>query len=96
MTFPTTVLALALASAAVPALAGNDCSVPAQQWQPREAVQRYADSQGWQVQRIQTDDGCYQVRGRDAQGRDFKAKLDPLSLSVVKMSWRAKPTQPPQ
>ncbi|ABM44190.1 conserved hypothetical protein [Acidovorax sp. JS42] len=59
-----------------------------QHWQSRDAVMRHAAAQGWQVQRLKIDDGCYEVRGRDAQGRAFKAKLDPQTLRVVKMKLR--------
>lgn len=38
---------------------------------------------GWQVEKIKADDGCWEVKGRDAQGRRIKAKLDPASLQVV-------------
>jgi hypothetical protein len=85
MKYPTPILALCLALAAAPAMADDDCDVPVERWQSRDAVMRHAASQGWQVQRIKIDDGCYEVRGRDAQGRAFKAKLDPQTLHVVKM-----------
>ncbi|ACM34861.1 PepSY domain-containing protein [[Acidovorax] ebreus] len=88
MKYPTPLLALCLALAAAPALADDDCEAPVQHWQSRDAVMRHAAAQGWQVQRIKIDDGCYEVRGRDAQGRSFKAKLDPQTLRVVKMKLR--------
>jgi len=81
-------LPLALALAAVPALAGDDCDVPIDQWQPREAVMQKAERLGWNVQRLKIDDGCYEVRGRDAKGRVFKAKLDPRTLETVNMKRR--------
>ncbi len=73
---------------AAPVLAGDDCDVPVSQWQSRDAVMRRAAQQGWQVQRLKIDDGCYEIRGRDAQGREFKAKLDPKTLETVKMKLR--------
>jgi hypothetical protein len=73
---------------AAPVLAGDDCDVPVNQWQSRDAVMRRAEQQGWQVQRLKIDDGCYEIRGRDAQGREFKAKLDPKTLEPVKMKLR--------
>ena len=82
-TVPLLVLCLAVTS--VPALADNDCDVPFQYWQSREAVTRYAGSQGWQVQRIRIDDGCHEVSGRTARGRAFKAKLVPDTLRLMKM-----------
>ena len=78
-------LALALGLAAWPSLADDDCEVPVQQWQSRDAVRRMAAAQGWQVQRLKIDDGCYEIRGTDAQGRAFKAKLDPQTLKVLKI-----------
>ena len=81
-------LALSLALAAAPALADDDCEAPVQKWQSRDAVMQHAAAQGWQVQRLKIDDGCYEIRGRDTQGRSFKAKLDPQTLRVVKMKLR--------
>lgn len=82
-------LVLSLGLAAAPALADDDdCEVPVGQWQSRDAVLRLAAQQGWQVQRLKIDDGCYELRGKDAQGREFKAKLDPQTLRVLKMKPR--------
>lgn len=77
--------ALALAVGALPALAGDDCKVPTSQWQSRDAVRQMASEQGWQVQRLKIDDGCYELRGIDAQGQSFKAKIDPQTLEIVKI-----------
>lgn len=76
---------LCLTLAAAPALADDDCDVSVERWQPRDTVLQHAARQGWQVQRLKIDDGCYEIRGRDDQGRAFKAKLDPETLRVVKM-----------
>ena len=81
-------LALTLGAAALPAWAGDDCDVPLQRWQSREAVRRMAVEKGWELQRLKIDDGCYEIRGTDAQGRAFKAKIDPETLKVVKMKQR--------
>ena len=78
-------LALSLALAAAPALADDDCEAPVQKWQSRDAVMQHAAAQGWQVQRLKIDDGCYEVRGIDAQGKAFKAKIDPETLKVLKL-----------
>ncbi|MBN9459511.1 MAG: PepSY domain-containing protein [Bosea sp.] len=61
----------------------DDCTVPMAQWQPREAVAEMAKARGWTVSRIRVDDGCYQIRGQDENGRAFKAKIDPGSLAVI-------------
>ncbi len=78
-------LLLALGLAALPAWADDHCNAPLARWQSREAVRQMAAAQGWDIQRLKIDDGCYEIRGVDAQGRSFKAKIDPESLKVLKM-----------
>ncbi|MCC3305095.1 PepSY domain-containing protein [Sneathiella sp. HT1-7] len=65
----------------------DDCRVPMADWQPREAVQNMAEAQGWTVRRIKTDDGCYEIKGRDAQGREIEVKVDPGTLAIVEMEY---------
>ena len=50
------------------ALADDDCFVPMAEWQPRDAVERLAEENGWTLRRIKIDDGCYEIDGRDAEG----------------------------
>ena len=66
----------------------DDCKAPMAQWQPREAVEQMAKAQGWTVRRIKVDDGCYQIRGMDADGREIAVKVDPGSLAIVRMKQR--------
>ncbi|TAN13995.1 MAG: PepSY domain-containing protein [Burkholderiaceae bacterium] len=81
-------LLITLGTAALPALAADDCDVPIERWQPREAVLQMAASRGWNVERLKIDDGCYELRGTDAEGHRFKAKIDPETLATVKMKVR--------
>ncbi|MBL7091234.1 PepSY domain-containing protein, partial [Acidovorax sp.] len=76
-------LAMSLGMAALPTLADDDCNAPLDRWQSREAVRQMAAREGWQIQRLKIDDGCYEIRGIDAQGRTFKAKIDPETLKVL-------------
>lgn len=81
-------LALSLGLAALPTWADDDCNAPMDRWQSREAVRQMAAQQGWQIQRLKIDDGCYEIRGTDRQGRSFKAKIDPETLKVLKLKQR--------
>jgi hypothetical protein len=81
----TVLTLLAFVAAASVAWADDDCSVPMAKWQPRDAVQRMAEAQGWTVRRIKIDDGCYEIRGRNAAGRTIKVKIDPATLTIVKL-----------
>ncbi|OGB84156.1 MAG: hypothetical protein A3G82_08130 [Burkholderiales bacterium RIFCSPLOWO2_12_FULL_67_210] len=78
-------LVLSLGLTTLPVWAGDDCDAPLNRWQTRESVRQMAAAQGWQIQRLKIDDGCYEIRGTDAQGRSFKAKIDPETLTVLKM-----------
>ncbi|WP_316227298.1 PepSY domain-containing protein [Bradyrhizobium sp. SZCCHNR1047] len=63
----------------------DDCKVPMAQWQPREAVEQMAKARGWTVRRIKIDDGCFEIRGQDENGREIEAKVDPASLAVIRV-----------
>ena len=79
-------LALAtLVFAAQPLWAGDECYAPPEKWRPRSAVRALAERNGWQIDKIKIDDGCYEIRGRDANDNRFKATLDPATLKVVRM-----------
>ena len=67
------------------AWADTECDAPMAEWQSRGALRMQLEQQGWLVQRIKIDDGCYEVRGVDADGNRFKAKYEPDSLRVRKM-----------
>ena len=74
-----------LMCAGQPAWAEDECDTPSESWQPRSAVRALAERNGWQIDKLKIDDGCYEIKGRDADDRRFKAKLDPATLKVVRM-----------
>jgi hypothetical protein len=85
--FPIMAFAILLSAGA--ALADDDdCRVPVDRWQPHEAVMKLAETKGWTVSDFEIDDGCYEIEGRDKDGRRFVAKLDPETLVVVEMEGR--------
>ena len=83
----TIVIVTAALAAGTAARADQDCTVPMADWQPRAAVQRMAEAQGWTVRRIKIDDGCYELRGRDAKGRAIEVKVDPATLEIVEFEY---------
>jgi len=82
-----TILAFLAALPAGAAQADDDCLVPMSEWQPREAVARLAEAQGWAVRRIRIDDGCYQIDGRDAGGRAIEVKIHPGTLRILEVEF---------
>ncbi|GAW35889.1 hypothetical protein RA2_02957 [Roseovarius sp. A-2] len=69
------------------ALADDDCFVPMTDWQPRDAVARLAEENGWVVRRIKIDDGCYEIKGRDAEGRPIEVTVHPSTLEVIEFEF---------
>lgn len=69
------------------ALADNGCYVPMANWQPRDAVARLAEANGWTVRRIKIDDGCYEIDGRDADGRRIEVTVHPATLQVIEVEY---------
>jgi hypothetical protein len=78
------VLAAGVLSAGA-ASAGAKCDVPVAEWQPRQALEKKLLAEGWKVNRLKTEDGCYEVYGVDRQGRRVEAYFNPKTLQVVKV-----------
>ncbi len=77
-------LALCIACLAPMARAEDeDCAVPMADWQPRAAVQKMAQANGWHVRRIKIDDGCYEIYARDSMGRQIEIRVNPATLAVL-------------
>ncbi|MFW2543956.1 PepSY domain-containing protein [Primorskyibacter sp. 2E107] len=87
MTKTLTILAVLAVFPAGVALADDDCFVPMANWQPRASVVRLADENGWTVRRIKIDDGCYEIDGRDAEGRAIEVTVHPATLQVIEMEY---------
>lgn len=83
----TLALAGGLTSGGV-ALADTDCTGPMSDWQPREAAVAQVATLGITVDRLRIDDGCYELRGRDADGNRVELQLDPATLAVRELEVR--------
>ena len=64
-------------------LADERCNVRVADWQPRSAVVRMAETLGWTVQRIKTDDGCYVIQAQDRDGKEIRARVEPATLQIL-------------
>ena len=63
------------------------CIVPMANWQSREALVQMTVDNGWTVRRIKIDDGCYEIYGRNAEGRRIEATIHPQSLQVIELEY---------
>ncbi|MET4100670.1 hypothetical protein ABIE58_000081 [Roseovarius sp. MBR-78] len=82
-----TILGFLAVFPACAAQASDDCFVPMADWQPRDAVARLAEENGWTVRRIKIDDGCYEIDGRDGAGRRIEVTVHPATLKVIEIEY---------
>ncbi|MBT9291024.1 PepSY domain-containing protein [Hyphomicrobiaceae bacterium 22] len=74
---------LFLALGSGPVAADSYCRVPLADWQPREALQRKLEAEGWTVEMIRAHDGCYRVHAVNAAGERLQGRFDPATLAMV-------------
>lgn len=79
------IVAITLSGAA---FADDDCRSPMAEWQPRDTVTAHVGTLGVTTERLRIDDGCYEVRGRDADGNRIELKIDPATLEVMELEVR--------
>lgn len=77
------VLVPALLACALPALAAERCDVPTENWRTKEELQTQLVGKGWTISNIKTDDGCYEVYGKDADGKRVEIYFDPATFEAV-------------
>jgi hypothetical protein len=71
---------------ATAAFASERCSVPKAEWQPEQALRQKLEGAGWKINRIKTDEGCYEVYGTDANGKRAETYFDPKTLDPVELN----------
>lgn len=83
-----TLLASLLISTAVisaPAMAGDKCDVPKDEWQSEQAFRDAVAAKGWEIKKFKIDDGCYEIYGYDEQQRRVEAYFNPKTFEIVKI-----------
>ena len=83
-----TAVALTMSGAA---LASDDCHSPMADWKSRDTVAAFAKDLGISSERMRIDDGCYEVRGRDADGNRVELKIEPATLAIMELEVRFRP-----
>lgn len=81
----STLSAFALAATlglASPAFAGGDrCQAgPESGWKPLAELVHKLSAEGWRLRKVEVDDGCYEVKGVDKDGRYHEAYFHPLTF----------------
>ena len=79
----TLLVALVMAGAALPALAAERCDVPKEKWRPVDELKAELTAKGWQIANVKTEDGCYEVYGKDKDGNKVEVYFDPVTFEKV-------------
>lgn len=87
MRAPLTLLAVLVS---LPAAAGPRCTeAPAERWIPAPDMKARITAAAYKVDVFKTTDGnCYEVYGRDREGRRVEIYFDPTTGAVVKETVR--------
>ncbi len=82
----TLILCATLATASLNVLASESCTdAPRDQWMSREAVEQHFTAMGYTVREVEADDdGCYEVKATDKDGRKLEIYADPVDARIVK------------
>ena len=78
--FPVATLMIAVA---LPALAEDRCTVPEADWRPVEDLKADLTAKGWTISNVKTEDGCYEVYGKDGKGEKVEIFFDPATFEAV-------------
>lgn len=72
---------------AAPTLADDDICVehPRADWMTEEKLAETATMLGYDVRNVVEEDGCWEVKGFDAQGNRVEVYFDPVSAEVIKI-----------
>lgn len=80
----TAAVAATLLTLAGPVAEAKDlCSAAKSEWQPKAALARKLESEGWKIRVLKPDLGCYEVYGTDGQGKARETHFDPKTFRSV-------------
>jgi hypothetical protein len=72
-----------------PAVAAPDCTTAsAERWISAETMRQRIAAQGYRIGVFKTEGTCYEIYGRDKDGRRVEIYFDPMSGAIVKASVR--------
>jgi len=74
------------AAITIPALASNDdyCGeTDRNAWMTKEAVQSKLAEQGYQVERVKIDDGCFEAYAQREEGQKLELKIHPVTGEII-------------
>jgi hypothetical protein len=73
-----------LAPAAYAGVHAEKCDpIPKEEWKSQAELEKKLTNQGWKVNRVKIENGCYEVYGKDEKGAKVEVFFHPKTLDVV-------------
>lgn len=67
------------------AFAKKSCTdEPKDKWMTEEAFKKKAEAEGYTISKFKTPGSCYEIYGKNKDGRDVEVYFNPVDGSVVK------------
>lgn len=76
-------LAALIVGTALPAFAADRCTAPKDKWRPVDELKAELTAKKWTIKNVKTEDGCYEVYGKDEKGQRVEIFFDPVSFKAV-------------
>lgn len=62
---------------------GAKCNQPESSWKPVDELKTKLTTEGWTISNVKTDEGCYEVYGKDKDGNKVEVYFDPVTFEKV-------------
>ncbi|WP_047553802.1 PepSY domain-containing protein [Methylotenera sp. G11] len=67
------------------ALAGADCPVyPKSEWASEDTLKQALNEEGYTIKKFKVDANCYEIYGRNKQGKKVEIYFDTKTLAIIK------------
>jgi hypothetical protein len=66
-------------------LASADCpAYPKEEWAPEDTLKEALDAEGYQIKKFKIDGNCYEIYGRNKEGKKVEIYFDMKTLAIIK------------
>ena len=67
------------------AMASADCPVyPKEEWAPEDTLKQTLKEEGYKIKKFKIDGNCYEIYGRNKEGKKVEIYFDMKTLAIVK------------
>lgn len=67
------------------AFADADCALhPKSEWVPEDTLKQALSEEGYSIKKFKVDGNCYEIYGRNKQGKKVEIYFDTKTLAIIK------------